>query len=120
MKKLPLLLALGLTFAVSCGDDDDDNGYNPNPPPTDNRDQEREQAFNANIKPLVTQSCAGANCHTSGAARDNVIKTGKNFVSGGALNRLSNESMPPPGSGPAEAFSAADRQKLIDFINKWR
>ena len=103
-------------LAIACGgyDDDDDDYKEPQPASA------LEADFQANVKPVLDRSCGGSSCHTSGTARDGLIKSGSALISSRAEGLVAANAMPKPGSAQAEQFSAGDKQTVLGFIVKYK
>ena len=78
--------------------------------------EESSLSFEVNIKPVLENSCAGSSCHSS----DSVLGPQYRFNNDEGLfrsipmNRLSDGTMPPPGSG--KTITEGDIQFLKDFL----
>ena len=85
------LFLMCFCFVAGCGDYDDDKSDPPPPPP------QLDQKW-LGIKPVLFESCGGANCHSGGRERDKIIQSKAGFFGSIACARVENGSMPPNGS----------------------
>jgi len=108
-----------IAMLISCGKSSDDSSY-PAPTPQPQPGNNSAAEFNSSIKPLLTKNCAGAGCHTSGAARDAIIQTSTNFIASKAAAEIQGGLMPPAASPKAAAFSATDKSTILAFIAKYK
>jgi hypothetical protein len=121
MQRFLLILSfLALTMACGSKDSASTPGPSPQPQPTPNPNSGSAAEFASTVKPILAKSCAGGSCHTSGAARDNIIKTDVNFLKSKAGQEIQEGEMPPPGSAQASAISGSDKSALLAFIAKYK
>lgn len=117
-----LLILSFLFMTIACGSKDSAStpGPSPQPQPIPGPDGGSAAEFASTIKPILAKSCAGGSCHTSGAARDNIIKTDVNFLKSKAGQEIQAGEMPPPGSAQASSISGTDKSTLLAFIAKYK
>jgi hypothetical protein len=116
-----LLTLCFIVMLISCGKSSEDSSYpEPTPQPQPQPGNNSAAEFSSSIKPLLTKNCAGAGCHTSGAARDAIIQTSTNFIASKAAAEIQGGQMPPPASPKAAAFSATDKSTILAFIAKYK
>ncbi len=112
MQAVKLILAVGLLSILGfygCGDD------------TEETTKTSAISFST-VNPILTSSCAGSTCHSSGSAYTQYVDSQTNFDSNKSTikERLNSSDsslvMPKPDSGLT--LSSADKQTLIDYIDQ--
>lgn len=108
--RLILFFAIQMFASVlgGCGSQREVEPKTPVPQPTAGPSPGGPIAF-AEVQKLTTDYCL--RCHTT----SQFLKTEDAWRQSAAKTRLSNQSMPPPGTPEARNLTAADRQKLISF-----
>ena len=109
-----ILLMILVLFLDSCKNDrrqvyrdgDSNSGVNP----------ELQKKYQA-ILPVLISSCLTSGCHAGGKIID--LTSAAKFKASEAKTkkRVSGGTMPPPNSGPGQAFNDTKRTTLLSFFN---
>lgn len=69
----------------------------------------------AKIEDVLKGSCLTAGCHAGGNIVD--LGSGARLAASNSKARIENGSMPPPNSGPGQAFNDSKKTLLLSFFN---